>query len=332
MHTLRSLAGKSVLITGGLGFIGSTIAHKAVSLGAKVTIYDACLDPYGWNFANIKEIRNKVSFVKADVRDLNRLRQHVKGKDVIIDCAAQVSHTLSMSDPLLDLDINCKGALNLLEACRQSNDRARIIYASSRGVIGTPKTMPVDESHPESPADVQGINKLAAEKYYVLYHNVYGLKTTAMRITNAYGPRAQVKTGDYAIVNWFIKRALSGEPLIVFGDGTQTRDYIYSDDIADAMLLTAQSEKSGVKGEVFMLGSGAETRFIDVVKLIVKLVGKGEIIRKPWPPERKAIEIGRFVVSTSKIRRILGWQPKTSLENGMRQTVEFYRKRLKEYI
>ncbi len=330
MYSLSSLSGKSVLITGGLGFIGSTIAHKAVSLGAKVTIYDTCLNPYGWNFANIKEIRNKAKFVKADVRDFSKLKKNVKGKDVVIDCAAQVSHTLSMSNPLLDLDINCKGAINLLEACRQSNDRAKIIYASSRGVIGIPQTTPVDESHPESPADIQGINKLAAEKYFMLYHGVYGLKTAAMRITNAYGPRAQVKTGDYAIVNWFVKRALSGEQLVVFGDGSQTRDYVYSEDIADAMLLAAQSEKGN--GEVFMLGSGKETRFIDIVRLIVRLVGKGEIVRKPWPPERKAIEIGRFVVSNAKIRRILGWQPKTSLEEGMKKTVEFYRKRLKEYL
>ncbi|MBI2575310.1 SDR family NAD(P)-dependent oxidoreductase [Candidatus Woesearchaeota archaeon] len=330
MYSLSSLSGKSVFVTGGLGFIGSTVAHKAVSLGAKVTIYDACLNPYGWNFANIREIRGKISFVRADVRDFNKLKQHVKGMDIIIDCAAQVSHTLSMSDPLLDMDINCRGALNLLEACRQSNDSAKIIYASSRGVIGTPKTTPVDELHPESPADVQGINKLAAEKYYMLYHGVYGLKTTAMRIANAYGPRAQVKTGDYAIVNWFVKRALSGEPLFVFGDGSQTRDYVYVDDIADAMLLAAQSEKGC--GEIFMLGSGKETRFIDVVKLIVKLVGKGEIVRKPWPPERKAIEIGRFVVSNAKIRKLLGWQPKTSLQEGMKQTVEFYRQRLKEYV
>ncbi|MBI2142128.1 SDR family NAD(P)-dependent oxidoreductase [Candidatus Woesearchaeota archaeon] len=330
MYRLGSLSGKSVLVTGGLGFIGSTIARRAVSLGAKVTIYDACLDPYGWNFANIKEIKGKVNFVRADVRDFNKLKQHVKGKDIIFDCAAQVSHTLSMSNPLLDLDINCLGALNLLEACRRHNDSAKIIYASSRGVIGTPKTTPVDELHPENPADVQGINKLAAEKYYMLYHGVYGLKTTALRISNAYGPRAQVKTGDYAIVNWFIKRALSGEPLVVFGDGSQTRDYIYVDDISDAMLLAAQSEKSG--GEIFMLGSGKETRFIDVVKLIVGIVGKGEIVRRPWPPERKAIEIGRFVVSTSKIRRILGWRPKTSLKEGMKRTVEFYRQRLKEYL
>lgn len=325
-----ALSGKRILITGGLGFIGSTIAHKAVSQGANVTIYDACLDPYGWNFANIREIKSKVEFVKADVRDFETLKTHVKGKDIIIDCAAQVSHTISMSNPLLDLDINLKGALNLLEAARQVNDSAKIVYSSSRGVVGSAIKSPVDESHPTSPADVQGVNKLAAEKYFLLYNKVYGLRTASMRIANAYGPRAQVKTGDYAIVNWFIKRALSGEPLIVFGDGKQTRDYIYSDDIAGAMLLAAESSKAD--GEVFMLGSGVETRFIDVVKLIVKHAGTGEIVTKPWPPERKAIEIGKFVTSIKKIKKVLGWRPKVSLDEGIKKTVEFYRQRLKEYL
>ncbi|MBI3051392.1 SDR family NAD(P)-dependent oxidoreductase [Candidatus Woesearchaeota archaeon] len=324
------LSGKAVLITGGLGFIGSTIAHAAVSSGAKVTVYDACLDPYGWNPANIAEIRSKVEVIKADVRDRKRLDAAVRGKDIIFDCAAQVSHTLSMSDPFLDLDINCRGALNLLETVRKVNDKARIVYASTRGVIGTARKSPVDESHPTDPADIQGINKLAAEKYFLLYNKAYGLATTSMRISNAYGPRAQVRTGDYAIVNWFVKRALSGEPLAVFGDGSQTRDYIYVDDIAEAMLLAATSDKA--RGEVFMLGSGVETRFIDVVRLIEKLVPGTKVELKPWPPERKAIEIGRIVLSTEKIRKRLSFTPKVGLEEGMRRTVGFYRQRLKEYI
>ncbi len=330
MYKLKAMEGKEVLITGGLGFIGSTIAHKSVSLGAKVTIYDACLDPYGWNYANIVEIKDKVSVLKADVRDFDKLKNAVRGKDYVFDCAAQVSHTLSMSDPFLDLDINCRGALNLLEACRRFNDRVKIVYSSTRGVVGTPKYSPVDEEHPTNPADIQGINKLAAEKYFMLYNNAYGLNSCSMRISNAYGPRAQVKTGDYAIVNWFIKRVLSGEPLYVYGDGSQTRDYIYSEDIAEAMILAAQSEKSN--GQIFMLGSGVETKFIDVVRLIVKLAGKGEIVKKPWPPERKAIEIGRFIGSNARIRKVLGWEPKTSLDEGLKQTVEFYCKRLKEYL
>ncbi|MBI2134229.1 SDR family NAD(P)-dependent oxidoreductase [Candidatus Woesearchaeota archaeon] len=324
------LEGREVLVTGGLGFIGSAIARKAVSLGAKVTIYDACLDPYGWNFANIKEIRHSVSVVKADVRDFRKIKKSVKGKDFVFDCAAQVSHTLSMSNPFLDLEINCQGALNLLEACRQSEGRHKLIYASTRGVVGVPEYSPVDELHPTNPLDIQGINKLAAEKYYMLYNQVYGLDACSIRIANAYGPRAQVKTGDYAIVNWFVKRAILGEPLVVFGDGLQTRDYIYVDDIADAMVMAAVSE--GSRGQVFMLGSGVETRFIDVVKLIVKLVGKGDIVRKPWPPERKAIEVGKFLVSTSKIRKMIGWKPKTGLEEGLGKTVEFYRARLNEYL
>ncbi|MBI4438884.1 GDP-mannose 4,6-dehydratase [Candidatus Woesearchaeota archaeon] len=324
------LSGKKVLVTGGLGFIGSSVAQKAVLHGAEVTIYDACINPYGWNFANIKEVRDSVTVVKADVRDFEKLKQNIMDKDVVFDCAAQVSHTISMTNPFLDLDINCKGPLNLLEACRRFNSTARIIFASSRGVIGHPKKSPVDELHPTDPLDIQGINKLAAEKYYSLYSRVYGLKTCSLRIANAYGPRAQVRTGDYAIVNWVIKKTLCNEEIAVFGDGTQTRDYIYIEDVVDAMILACSSKAAF--GDVFMLGSGTETRFIDVIEMIVNLVGKGSITRKPWPPDRKSIEIGNFVSSISKIRNRLGWSPKVSIQDGLRMTIDFYKARLKEYM
>ncbi len=329
-YSLGSMKGSSVLITGGLGFIGSNIAHKAVSLGAKVTIFDACLDPYGWNFANIKEIRKKIEFIKGDTRDFGQVSKAVKNKDFIIDCAAQVSHTISIKNPLLDIDINCRGTMNVLEATRQFNDKAKMVYAGTRGQIGKMVYSPIDENHPTNPIDMNGIDKLAAEKYYLTYYKVYGMRTTSIRINNTYGIRSQMKHNDYGIVNWFIRLALEGKPITLFGDGKQTRDYNYVEDVADAMLLATQSKKS--EGNFFMLGSGKSTKLIDMVKMIIEITGKGGIVTKPWPAERKKIEIGDFLVSYEKINNMLGWYPKTNLKEGLTKTVDFYRKRLKEYI
>jgi len=331
MYHLKSMPEKTALITGGLGFIGGNIAQKLVPLGVKVTIYDACLDPYGWNFANIREIKDKVEFVKGDTRDFELLKKHVVGKEFIFDCAAQVSHTLSIKDPFLDVDINCRGALNVLEAVRQRNDKAKIIYAGTRGELGRLEKTPADEMHPTNPVDMNGINKLAAEKYNLLYYRLYGIKTTSLRINNTYGPRGQMKHDDYGIVNWFVRQALLGEEIVIHGEGQQTRDFNYVEDVVDAMVLAAQSDKSN--GEFFLLGSGRETKFIDMLQLIIKTTGSPSTIRKiPRPKERESIEIGNFLVSFDKIKRTLGWRPATSLEEGIERTVGFYRQRLQEYL
>lgn len=330
-YELKSMRGRKALVTGGLGFIGSNIVHKLVGLGADVTVYDACLDPYGWNFANIKEVRDRVEFVKGDTRDSNMLEKHVKDKGAIFDCSAQVSHTISISNPLLDIDINCRGAMTLLEAARKFSDKAVMVYAGTRGEIGRAEYFPIDEKHPTNPVDMNGIDKLAAEKYYLLYHSIYGMKTTSLRINNTYGVRGQMKHGDYGIVNWFIRNALLNEQITIHGEGRQTRDYNYVEDVVDAMILASQSEKSF--GEVFMLGSGKETRFIDMVELILKTAGNSMKVNKiPRPKDREAIEIGNFLVDYSKIKNTLGWHPKTSLEDGIKKTVDFYRERLNEYI
>ena len=329
-YTLKELKDQEVLITGGLGFIGSNLAHSLIALKANVTIYDACLDPYGWNFANIKEIKDKVTFLKADTRDMDILKKHIKEKDIIFDCAAQLSHTISMENPFLDIDINVRGTLNVVEATRQVNDKAKLIYASTRGVIGKMLYSPIDENHPTNPVDINGINKLTAEKYYMLYNKIYGLNTTSIRINNTYGIRSQMKRGDYSIINWFIGLVLQNKPIPIYGDGSQTRDYNYVQDVVDAIILTAQRKES--TGEIFMLGSGQETKLIDAVNLIIKLTGKGKIEKKPWPKERKNIEIGNFLVSYEKINSYLGWHPKTGLENGLRKTIQFYQQRLQDYL
>lgn len=330
-YALGQMNGQRVLITGGLGFIGSNLAHTLVSLGAEVTIYDALLDPYGWNFANIKEIKDAVTFVKGDTRDAPLLGKHVAGKDLVFNLAAQVSHGLSIEDPLLDIDINCMGNMNLLEACRKLNDSAKIVYTGTRGQVGEAQYLPVDEKHPDNPTDINGINKLAAEKYLMLYNKVYGLKGASIRVNNTYGIRHQMRHGQYGVLNWFIRRAMLGETIEIYGDGKQLRDYNYVEDVVDALILAAQSGKSN--GEVFLIGSGEKVEFADMVRMVLAAVGKGEFRMRPFPEkEKEAISVRNFVADWGKINRILGWRPKTKLKTGIEKTVEFYRARLEEYI
>lgn len=322
---------KKVLIIGGLGFIGSNIAQRAVELGATVTIFDACLDPYGWNFANVKEIRDKIMFIKADTRDKQAVEQAVKNQDIIYDCAAQISHLISVKEPQLDIDITLKGGMNVLEAVRQHNKDAMLIYAGTRGAVGKMQIKPITEDHPTEPMDINGINKLAVEKYYLLYHRMYNMKTCVVRINNTYGERADMKHGDYGIVNWFLRKAMLGEQISINGEGHQTRDYNYVQDVVDAMLLCSQKQEA--IGQLFFLGSNQETRFIDMCNTILEVTGSSMNIHKnSWDQERKAIEIGDFVVNPAKIHRVLGWWPKTSLKEGLQKTLMFYKGREAEYF
>lgn len=329
-YMIDSMPEERVLITGGMGFIGSNLAHLLVKLGAEVTLYDAMLAGYGGNPANIKEIEDKVNFVRGDVRDYETLKEHVKDKDLIFNCAAQVSHLDSMSNPSLDLDINCVGGINLLEACRRFNDGVRIVYAGTRGQMGRLKYSPADENHPDDPTDVYGIHKLAAERYHLLYHKVYGIKSSSIRINNTYGPRHQMKHNKYGVLNWFIRLALENRTITIYGDGQQIREYNYVDDVSDAMVLTAQSDKSD--GEFFLLGVDKPVKFIDMVESIIRTVGKGSYVKSWWPEDRKSIDVGDFISSYRKINRMLGWYPKTSFEEGLERTVSFYRTRLNDYV
>ncbi|MDD5317384.1 MAG: SDR family NAD(P)-dependent oxidoreductase [Candidatus ainarchaeum sp.] len=328
-YFLKEMKGARCLVLGGLGFIGSNTAHRLASLGADVTVADACLDPYGWNFANVKEIREKIDFVKADVRDKAAMEAAVEGMDCVFNCAGQVSHLDSMTDPFLDLDINCRGALVVLEACRRKAENAKIVYAGTRAQMGALRKTPGDEEQADNPADIYGADKWAAEKYHLIYNSAYGLRATSLRINNTYGERHQMKHARYGILNWFVRLALEGKEIQVFGDGSQARDYNYVADVADAMVLAAQ--KGEADGKYYLLGSGKETRFLDMVKAVIAAAGSGSYRLVPWPPDRKAIEVGDFFVSYEKIRRELGWEPATPLERGLKSTVEFYRERRTEY-
>lgn len=328
-YELTRMDAKRCLVTGGLGFIGSNIAHKLVELGAEVEVVDACIDPYGWNLANIKEIKDKVKFTKTDIRDEKAMGDAVKEKDFIFNCAAQVSHVDSMKEPFLDLDINCRGNLVLLEACRKHAGNAKIVYAGTRGQMGSLHYSPADEEHPDNPTDIYGANKWAAEKYHLVYNSAFGLPATSLRINNTYGERHQMKHAKYGIMNWFIRLALDNGEIPVYGDGSQTRDYNYIADVVDACILAAQSPKTN--GKYYLLGSGNEIKFIDMVKTVIAAAGSGSYKLIPWPADRKAIEVGNFFVSYKKINAELGWEPKTSLDEGLRKTVAFYRARKADY-
>ncbi len=325
-----AMNGKKVFITGGLGFIGSNIAHRCVELGADVTILDACLEPYGWNHANVKEIKQSLRFVEGDVRNRQLLTELAAGTDIVFHMAAQVGREISIEQPELDTEINCTGTLNVLEACRVSSNKPKVIFAGSRGQIGEPVYMPVDEAHPQNPTDVYGINKMAGEQYLFLYSKIYDFPVVSLRLNNVYGPRCQMHAGFYGILNWFMANAMQGQTITVYGEGSQTRDYVYITDVVDAFVRVALSDKAN--GELFFVGSGVETVFLDMVKTVVQSVGRGEYKHIPFPETREAIDIKKFVVTCKKIQDAVGWVPRVDLAKGVQETADFYKERLSEYL
>ena len=329
-YRLEGMDGRKVLVLGGLGFIGSNVANKCVQLGAEVTVFDSLIKPYGGNEFNISEIKGKVKLLKQDMRNVKQLEAAVKGTDYIFNCAGQVSHVDSMTDPYMDIELNLVANINLLEAARKHNDRARIVYAGTRAQIGKTDEVPVTEKTMPFPVDVYGVDKQAAEGYHLLYNYAYGMQTTSLRITNAFGERSQMKHGKYGIMNWFIRLALENKKISVYGDGKQKRDYLYVADVVDAMLLAGQKKQAA--GKDYIVSSGKTIEFIDMVKKIIKACGSGSYEFVPWPEDRKRIETGDYVSSFERIKNELGWQPKTGFDDGLQRTVEFYRKNLKQYI
>jgi len=318
-----------MLITGGAGMIGSTIAHLAVAQGAQVGILDAMLPMYGGNLFNLQGISDAIHFIEGDIRDLNLMRRVVPGYDYICNLAGQVSYVDSNTDPLLDLDINCKGHIQVLEACRLENPRAKLLFASSRFVYGRIEYNPVDENHPFNCLSIYGIHKLAGEKYYRFYHEAYGLNTVSVRIANHYGPRQQMKHSKYGILNWFVRLALMGQPLTVFGNGQQRRDYIFNHDLAEACV--ALMLNPGTEGQVFNLGSGTGMPFIEMVTMVADAVPGTEVRQVEWPQDRYFVETGDYRSDITRITAATGWQPKTPLQEGIRRTVAFYQEHQKEY-
>lgn len=304
--------------------IGSTIAAKLVENDAEVTIVDALIKPFGGNLFNVKSFKDKVSVNIADIRDKEAMKILVKDKDVIFNLAAQVSHNDSLLDPFTDADINYIGHLSVLEAVKNFNPKAKILYSGSRLQFGKILTNPVDESHPLNPLTPYAVNKTAAEDLYLFYHRAFNIPVILFRIANPYGPRCQMQHSKYSIVNWFIRAAIEDKEIKVFGDGDQIRDYIYVEDLAEAMILAAFNDK--LNGEIFNVGSGVGTKFKDMVTAIVEIVGRGKIKFQPWPKDYLNVETGDYITNITKITSLLGWQPKTTLEDGIEKTVKYYQK------
>lgn len=319
---MRNYSGKKVLITGGLGFVGSNLARRLVHLGAQVTLADSLIPLYGGNLFNIEDIKNEVCANICDVRDPHAIAYLVQGQDYLFNLAGQTSHIDSMTDPQTDLQINAAAQISILEACRQANPGIKLVFASTRQLYGKPEYLPVDEKHPVRPVDVNGINKLAGEWYHLLYNNVYGIRGCALRLTNTYGPGMRVKDARQTFLGIWLRQLLEGEPIKVFGDGSQLRDFNYVDDCVDALLLAGVSDVAN--GKVYNLGSRQVISLKQLAETLVKLRPDSRYEIVPFPPERKAIDIGDYYGDFSLIEKELGWQPKVSLEEGLRLSVDYY--------
>ncbi len=330
MNSYDSYRGVRVLITGGLGMIGSNLAVKLADAGADVNILDAMLPLYGGNMFNIEEAKDKISVHVADLRDVSALNFLVKDKDIIFNLAAQVSYIDSQTDPLLDLDINCRGHLLLLEACRNFNKGVKVLFAGSRleygEIISKEK---IKEDHPLKPKSFYGIHKVVGEFYHLMYCKLYGIRAVAFRIANPYGIRHHMKHSKYGIVNYFIKKAMEGETIELFGEGKQLRDYIYVEDIVDVIIAAGLS--SNVDGEVLNIGTGNSVPFAQMAETVVDVVGNGAIKKIPWPENYRIIEGGDFICDVSKAEKLLRWKPKYNLVDGIKKTVRFYEKYKKHY-
>jgi UDP-glucose 4-epimerase len=329
MEKIEAFRDKDVLITGGLGFIGSNLAIELVRLGAKVTIVDNMLPRQGGNLFNINDIVDKVTVNISDVRNELSMNHLVKGKDYIFHLAGQVNHVDSMRNPLQDLDINCRGTLVLLESLRQFNRDAKIIFAGTRGEYGSSVKLPVDEDHPTNPKGIYAVTNLTAEKMVLVYDDIYKIKGACLRITNSFGPRHQMEHDEYGVFNWFIRKAMDDEEIPVFGDGRILRDFLYVDDLVECFLKVAMTD--GAYGEVFNIGTGIPVSFYDLAQKIVEITGTGKTKFTEFTQERKEVEPGDYYADISKIKNITGWEPHISLDDGINKTVEYYRKYKKEY-
>ena len=321
---------KNIIISGGLGFIGSNLAKKLVDLGANVTIIDSLIRAYGGNLWNIESIKDKVKINISDVRDEHSMEHLIQNQDFFFNLAGQTSHLDSMNNPFIDLEINGKAQLAMLEACRKYNPTVKIIFASTRQLYGHPQYLPVDEAHPTVPVDVNGINKLTGEMYHILYFKVYNIKTSVIRLTNTYGPHMRIKDARQTFLGIWIKNLLENKPIQIFGDGSQLRDYNYIDDVVDAFLLVAGSDK--LDGSVFNLGNDDPISLKSTAEIMIEENKGGEYIFLPFPEDLKKIDIGDFYSDFSKIKNVLGWTPEVSNRLGFKKTIEYFRKNLSHYL
>ncbi len=325
----RMFEGKKVLVTGGLGFIGSNLSAQLVRAGAKVTVVDNMMPRLGGNLFNVKGLVDRIQINFSDVRDAYSMDYLVKDQEYIFHLAGQVNHVDSIRNPIQDLDINCRGTLVLLESCRKCNPEVKVIFAGTRGEYGSSVNLPVREDHPTNPKGIYAVTNLTAEKMILVYHDVHKIPGTCLRITNTFGPRHQMAHDEYGVVNWFIRKAIDDEVIPVFGDGRILRDFLYVDDLVNCFLQVATCDRAF--GEVFNVGTGLPVSFIDLAKKIVDIAGTGKVAFTEFTKERKEVEPGDYYTDISKMSQRVGWKPGTPLDEGLRTTIEFYRNYKKEY-
>jgi len=327
---LERYRGLKVMITGGLGFIGSNLARRLVDLGADVLLVDSLIPDYGGNLFNIRGIEDRVQVNVADVRQRSTMNYLVQGRALIFNLAGQVSHIDSMRNPYADLEINCRSQLTILEACRYNNPGAKVVFAGTRQVYGRPTSLPVDETHLVRPTDVNGINKAAGEYYHLVYNNVFGVRACSLRLTNVYGPRQLIRHNRQGFIGWFIRLAIEGGTIEIYGDGSQLRDFVYVDDAADAFLRAGMED--ACNGEVFNVGGDMPVSHSALTSVLLAIAGSGQVRYVDWPREKKAIDIGSFYADSSKFKRTTGWSPSVPLREGLERTVAFYRRHFERYV
>lgn len=329
-ETSSDMTGKKVLITGGLGFIGSNLAHRCLALGADVAIYDN-LDPHaGGTLYNIHDIKNSIELHFHDLLDFDDLVEHVYQRDIVFNCAASTSHPFSMREPWFDLDVNSRGVVNLLEALRRFNNQAKLVHIGTSTQLGPLQYQPADENHPEFPTDIYSANKSASEKYVLVYARAYGMPATVIRLSNVFGPRATIRSPEFTFNNYFVGLALQDKDITVYGDGQQLRNVLYVDDAVDAMVRAVLSEKSS--GQTFFAVGDHHFSVAEIAATTVRCMGAGRVKHIPWPQDRKSVEIGNVVISNAKIRSTVGWEPVYGLEDGLRRTRDYFATCLTEYL
>jgi UDP-glucose 4-epimerase len=328
--SLPSLNGKKIVITGGLGFIGSNLAIKCLELGAEVAIYDSLAPNSGGNLFNIESIKEKVSLVFADILDFKEVSNIIYQKDILFNCAASTSHPLSMREPLIDSDVNSKGLLTLLEASKRFNKSIKFIHIGTSTQLGSLRYSPADEEHSEFPTDIYSANKSVSEKFAMIYSKAFDMDISVIRLSNVYGPRACIKSADFTFNNYFIGLALQDKQITIYGDGKQLRNFIYIDDAISALIMAAQSDKT--KGEVFFAVGDDHYSVASIAQKIVNVFQRGSLKFIEWPHNRKATEIGDAVISNEKFKKTLHWKPEYSLDSGLEETKDFYIKNFKYYL
>jgi UDP-glucose 4-epimerase len=329
LHYRDFYRGRRVLVTGGLGFIGSNLCRTLADLGAQVLAIDSLLPEYGGNPFNLDGYEDRVKVNIADVRG-HGIEYLVRGQEILFNLAGQVSHIDSMTDPFTDLEINCRSQLWILEAVRKNNPGLKLVYAGTRQVYGKPRYLPVDEAHLLNPTDVNGINKISGEFYHLVYHSVYGIRACSLRLTNTYGPRQLIRHARQGFIGWFVRQALQGDEIQLFGDGSQRRDFDFVDDVVDAFLRAGAMDAAD--GEVFNLGGDEPVSLLDLARLLIEIAGRGSYRLVPFPPERQRIDIGDFYADAGKIQRALGWKPTVPLRQGLERTLAFYREHQERYL